>query len=78
MLDGTYFEQENPTETGALDNMVSANYVGLPYNVAYRMAGFFVAPMSGNHIFTVAWMTSVLFTLITVPVLIAQITKLLS
>ena len=54
MLDGTYFEQENPTETGALDNMVSANYVGLPYNVAYRMARFFVAPMSGNHIFTVA------------------------
>ena len=78
MLDGTYFEQENPTKTGALDNMVSANYVGLPYNVAYRMAGFFVAPMSGNHIFTVACDDKCTFTLITVPVLIAQITKLLS
>ena len=54
LLDGTYFEQKDPTKTGALDNMVSANYVDFGYNIAYRMAAFFVAPMSGNHIFTVA------------------------
>ena len=51
LLNGTYFQQKDPSETGALDNMVSANYVDFGYNIAYRMAGFFVAAMSGNHIF---------------------------
>lgn len=51
LLDGTYFEQKEPSETGVLDNMVSGNYVDSGYNIAYRMAGFFVAVMSGNHIF---------------------------
>ena len=54
MLDGTYFEQKDPTKTEVLDNMVSANYVDFGYNIAYRMARFFVSAMSGNYIFTVS------------------------
>ena len=54
LSEGTNFELKDPTQTGALDNMVSASYNGSLENIAYRMTGFFVAPMSGNHIFTVA------------------------
>ena len=54
LLEGTDFELKDPTQTGALDNMVSAHYLDFYGNFIYRMAGFFVAPISGNHIFTVA------------------------
>ena len=54
LLDGSYFAQKHASETGALDNMISTNYVDFGYNIAYRMAGFFVAAMSGNPIFAVS------------------------
>ena len=53
-LEGTDLELKDPTQTGSLDNMVSANYGYFYGDFAYRMTGFFVAPMSGNHTFTVA------------------------
>ena len=52
LRDRADFELKDPTQIGVLDNMVSAIYNVLRYG--YRMAGFFVAPMSGNNIFTVA------------------------
>ena len=52
LLAGTDLELKDPTQTGTLDNMVSGNNPDI-YGV-YRMAAFFVAPMSGNHIFTAA------------------------
>ena len=52
LLDRADFKQKDPIQTGELDNMVSASYYDK--NIGYRMAGFFVAPMSGNNIFTVA------------------------
>ena len=52
LLDRTDFKQKNPTQTGTLDNMVSAKNVD--NNFGYRLAAYFVAPMSGNHIFTVS------------------------
>ena len=52
LLDRADFKQKDPIQTGELDNMVSASYYDK--NIGYRMAGFFVVPMSGNHIFTVA------------------------
>ena len=75
LLDRADFKQKDPIQTGKLDNMVSASYYDK--NIGYRMAGFFIAPMSGNHIFTVPCDDYVTFTLITVPVLIPQITRLL-
>ena len=52
LLAGTDLELKDPTQTGTLDNMVSGNNRDI-YGV-YRMAAFFVARMSGNHIFTAA------------------------
>ena len=52
LLDRADFKQKDSIQTGVLDNMVSAMYYYK--NIGYRMTGFFVAPMSGNHIFTVS------------------------
>ena len=52
LLDGTDFKQRDPTRTGSLDNMVSAGFVD--DNFGYRLATYFMSPMSGNHIFTVS------------------------
>ena len=51
LLDRTDFKQKNPTQTGRLDNMVVAKNVN--DNFGCRLAACFVAPMIGNHIFTV-------------------------
>ena len=52
LLDRTYFKQKDPIQTGTLDNMLSAK--NLDDNFGYRLAAYFIAPMSGNHIFTVS------------------------
>ena len=52
VLNRTDFKQKDPTQTGTLDNMVSAKNVD--DNFGYRLAACFIAPMSGNHIFTVS------------------------
>ena len=52
LLDRADFKQKEPTKTGILDNMVSGKNVSSTNG--YRLAAYFVAPMSGNHIFTVS------------------------
>ena len=52
LLDRTDFKQKDPTQTGTLDNVLSAKNVD--DNFGYRLAAYFIAPMSGTHIFTVS------------------------
>ena len=52
LLDRADFKQQVPTKTGALDNMVSAR--NLDNKFGYKLAAYFVAPMTGNYIFTVS------------------------
>ena len=52
LLDRTDSKQQLPTKTGALDNMVSAR--NLDDNFGYKLAAYFIAPMTGNYIFTVS------------------------
>ena len=61
LLDGAEIEQQMPTKTGALDNMVSAS--NLDDYFGYKLAAYFVAPITGNYIFTVSYdnMCSVYF-----------------
>ena len=50
LLDRADFKQQVPTETGSLDNMVSAR--NLDDKFGYKLAAYFVAPMTGIYIFT--------------------------
>ena len=52
LLNRTDFKQKDPTQAGTLDNMLSAKNVD--DNFGYRLGAYFIAPMSGNHIFTVS------------------------
>ena len=51
LFDRADFKQKQPTQTGTLYNMVFGK--DMDNNYGYRLAAYFVAPMSGNHIFTV-------------------------
>lgn len=52
LLDMVAFKRNNANQKGKLDNMASAVYA--LRNIGYRMEAYFVAPMSGNHVFTVS------------------------
>ena len=52
LLDRADSKKQVPTKTGALDNMVSAK--NLDENFGYKLAAYFVAPMTGNYTFTVS------------------------
>ena len=52
LLNRVDFKENKPTQNGTLDNMVSAN--DIDNNFGYSLAAYFIAPMSGYHIFTVS------------------------
>ena len=52
LLDRADLKKKKPTKTGILDNMVSGKNVN--NSNGYRLASYFVAPMTGNHAFAVS------------------------
>ena len=50
VLDNADSKQQMPTETGALDNILSAK--DLDDKFGYKLAAYFVALMTGSYIFT--------------------------
>ena len=52
LLDRPDFKQQMPTETGGPDNMVSVS--NLDDNSSYKLAAYFVTPITGNYTFAVS------------------------